>query len=264
MSYKVKLDIFEGPFDLLVYLIENAEMSIYDIQVSKITSQYLEYMGKMQAMDVTIGSEFMLLAAALIEIKSKMLLPRIKPEGDGSTFEDPRTELVQRILEYKRFKLAAELLEQQEEQNLRIFAKPKEDLTPYTNETEPYLNLELSEFVKVFNLFLSKKKKVEEIERYYEKVERQKISVESRMEYIKDLFQFKNKHILAFQELLETGNDRYEVVLTFSAMLEMIRQNMVEVKQPVLFGEITLKLHNEGNEDQTKEFSMDLEGGILQ
>ena len=93
MSYKVKLDIFEGPFDLLVYLIENAEMNIYDIQVSKITNQYLAYIDQMKTLDVTLASEFMVLAAALIEIKSKMLLPRIKSEGEGLIDEDPRADI---------------------------------------------------------------------------------------------------------------------------------------------------------------------------
>jgi segregation and condensation protein A len=159
MSYKIKLDVFEGPFDLLVYLIENARMSVYDIQVSEITNQYLDYLEHMQGLDVNIATEFMVLAAALIELKSKMLLPRMKPEGDGLIEEDPRIELVQKILEYKRFKAAAELLEHQEEQTRRIFIKPKEDLAVYTKETDEYLNLDLSQFVKAFHLFLQKKTK---------------------------------------------------------------------------------------------------------
>lgn len=265
MSYKVKLDIFEGPFDLLVYLIENAEMSIYDIQVSEITSQYLDYIKQMQAMDVSVGSEFMVLAAALIEIKSKMLLPRIKPNEDASSIEDPRTELVQRILEYKRFKLAAELLESQEQRNLGIFEKPKEDLSPYTNEPDEYLNLELSEFVNAFHVFLAKKKKVEEIKTYYERVERQKISIESKMEYIKNLFLFHGKKILRFEELILEKTDRYEIVLTFSSMLEMIRQKTLKVKQIVNFGEITIILNEDDLEDhQIEEISGALEGGNLQ
>ena len=104
MSYKVRLQTFEGPFDLLVYLIENAEMSIYDIKISEITSQYLAYIQTMQEMDVHVASEFMVLASALIEIKSKMILPRMVDPGDGNVVEeDPRTELVVRLLDYKRF-----------------------------------------------------------------------------------------------------------------------------------------------------------------
>jgi len=111
MTYKIKLDIFEGPFDLLVYLIENARMSVYDIHVSEITDQYIKYLETMKTFDVNLATEFMVLAAELIEIKSKMLLPRMKADGETAFEEDPRAELVQRILEYKRFKSAAELLE---------------------------------------------------------------------------------------------------------------------------------------------------------
>ena len=107
--YKVRLQSFEGPFDLLVYLIETAEMSIYDIKISQITNQYLEYLQAMQERNIAVATEFMVLAASLIEIKSKMILPRVSQEETALTEEDPRTELVERLLEYKRFKQAAQL-----------------------------------------------------------------------------------------------------------------------------------------------------------
>lgn len=253
MSYKVKLDIFEGPFDLLVYLIESAEMNIYDIQVSKITSQYIEYIEQMQALDVNLASEFMVLAAALIEIKSKMLLPRMKTEGEGTLLEDPRTELVQRILEYKKYKAAAEFLESQEEKNQNIYEKPKEDLTPYTNEPDEFLNLDINQFVKIFNIFLEKKRKLEEIKNNYSKVERQKITVESRIDYIKSLFQFKDKSNLNFKELLKPESNRYEAVLTFVSVLEMIRQKTIKVKQNINFGEIILSLNENFNQFEVSQ-----------
>lgn len=242
MSYKIKLDIFEGPFDLLVYLIENARMSVYDIQVSEITDQYIKYIENMKTLDVNLATEFMVLAAELIEIKSKMLLPRMKADGEAILEEDPRTELVQRILEYKRFKAAAELLEIQEELSQRIFVKPKEDLAPFTKEADEYLNLDLNQFVKAFHLFLQKKKKLEEIKRNYAKVERQKISIETRIEYIKNMFRLKERKKLNFKDLLTAESNRYEVVLTFTSMLEMIRQKAVTVRQNVNFGEIYLSL----------------------
>ena len=253
MSYKIKLDIFEGPFDLLVYLIENARMSVYDIQVSEITDQYMRYIENMKTLDVNLATEFMVLAAELIEIKSKMLLPRMKADGEASLEEDPRTELVQRILEYKRFKSAAELLEIQEEQSQRIFAKPKEDLAPFTKEADEYLNLDLNQFVKAFHLFLQKKKKLEEIKRNYAKVERQKITIEQRIEHIRNMFRLKERKKLNFKDLLTAESNRFEVVLTFTSMLEMIRQKAVVVQQAVNFGEIYLSLiekdKNGGKED---------------
>lgn len=238
MAYKVRLNVFEGPFDLLVYLIENAEMSIYDIQVSEITKQYMEYIENMQKMDVVLAGEFMVLAATLIEIKSKMLLPRIKHEDDAESLEDPRSELVQKLLEYKRYKAAAEFLEAQEEKNLQIYTKPHEDLTIYTKEPDIYLNLDLTQFVKAFNLFLEKKKRIEEVRKQYAVVERQRVSIESRIEQIKSMFRGKKK--LKFHELLEGEATRNNVVLTFVALLEMIKQKTVKVRQAVNFGEITL------------------------
>lgn len=246
MSYKVKLDMFEGPFDLLVYLIENAEMNIYDIKVSLITEQYLEYLGQMQAMNVALGSEFMVLAASLIEIKSKMLLPRYKPEGENLLEDDPRLELVNRLLEYKRFKGASELLQLKEELNLQIFEKPQEDISQYTNEPDEYLSLELDQFVKAFHIFVRKKQKVEEIRHNYAKVERQKQTIESRISQIKNMLLFHGKKMLNFRELLTPESKRYDVVITFVSMLEMIRQKSVKVTQKSNFGEIQIFLKDAG------------------
>ena len=118
--YKVKLQSFEGPFDLLVYLIENAEMSIYDIRISEITTQYLDYIRQMEEQEISIAQEFMVLAASLIEIKSRMILPRAFEEGEDVVEEDPRKELVQRIIEYKKFKEISGYLKDQEEHRLII------------------------------------------------------------------------------------------------------------------------------------------------
>lgn len=253
MSYKVKLDIFEGPFDLLVYLIENAEMSIYDIQVSVITEQYLAHMGKMQAMNVILGSEFMVLAASLIEIKSKMLLPRFQWEGETALEEDPRLELVNRLLEYKRFKSVSAVLQRREAQNQGIFEKPKEDISQYTNEPEEYLNLELAQFVKAFHLFIRKKQKVEEIQQHYAKVERQKQSIESRISQMCAMFLLKAKKVLTFKEFLLPESKRYDVVLTFVSMLEMIRQKNIKVQQQVNFGEITITLKEVSDSEEEEQ-----------
>lgn len=242
MSYKIKLDVFEGPFDLLVYLIENARMNIYDIQISEITDQYVKYIEDMKSLDVNLATEFMVLAAALIEIKSKLLLPRMKPDGDGVVEEDPRAELVQKILEYKRFRAAAELLEQSEEDNQRVFEKPKEDLAPYTKEPDELLNLDISQFMKAFKMFLLKKKKLEEIRKNYTRVERQKITIESKIEFIINLFRSKEQRRLSFKELLTPGASRYDLVLTFVSMLEMIRQKSISVRQNVNFGEILISM----------------------
>ncbi len=240
MAYKVKLDIFEGPFDLLVYLIENAEMSIYDIKVSEITSQYMRYLELLQNYNIDLASEFMVLAATLIEIKSKMLLPRNKMDGEEGIFEDPRIELVQKILEYKKFKTAAENLEQLEELGLKIYSKPQEDLNTYTKEADEFINLDLSQFVKAFNLFIQKKKRIEDIQEKYSMIERDRVTVEDRMRQIRALFHSKSG--ISFQDLIKDHQNKYDIVLTFVSVLELIRLKTVSVRQHTSLGEIHLTL----------------------
>lgn len=250
MGYKVKLDVFEGPFDLLVYLIENAEMSIYDIQVAEITKQYMEYVERIQKVDAVLAGEFMVLAASLIEIKSKMLLPRQNSQGSADFSEDPRSELVQRLLEYKRYKLAATFLAEEEERAQRIHTKPREDLTVYTREPDIYLSLDLIPFVKAFELFLQKKKRLEEVRKRYSIIERQQMTVESRIEQIKHLFRERKR--MKFRDLLGGERTRQNVVLTFLSMLELIRQKAVKVNQNANYGEITLTV-NEKEMQAAKE-----------
>lgn len=238
MAYKVKLDVFEGPFDLLVYLIESAEMSIYDIRISEITNQYLKYVERIQRLDPAVAGEFMVLAATLIEIKSKMLLPRMRPEGEFFEEEDPRKELVQKLLEYKRYRQAAEFLEEQEEKMQAVFTKPGEDLSVYTKAPDYYLTLELTAFMKAFDSFLLKKKRLEDVHKHYDRVERQRMSVEDRIEQMKGLLRGKKR--LRFRDLLAGETSRYNLVLTFLSLLELMRLRTVKVKQNATFGEITL------------------------
>ena len=240
MSYKVKLDIFEGPFDLLVYLIEHAQMSIYDIKVSEITRQYLEYLDEMKRTDTVVAGEFMVLAAALIEIKSKMLLPRPKTEDGKEVAEDPRTELVERLLEYKRYKAAAGFLAQKEERQGLVHEKPQEDLSVYVKEPDEYLSLDLPQFVKAFQMFLIKKKKLEEMTKTYDRAKREKMSVETRMEQIRNFFR-RSKRVL-FSELVSAERTKYNIVLTFMSMLELLKQHAISARQDVTYGEITLTL----------------------
>lgn len=251
MIYKVKLDIFEGPFDLLVYLIENAQMNIYDIQVSDITRQYIEYVDRIKRIDPVLAGEFMVLAASLIEIKSKMLLPRKADEESAGAIEDPRSELVQRILEYKKFKQAAKYLEECEERMERIHTKPQEDLSIYTKEPDIFLNLDLQAFVKSFHIFIHRKKKLEEVQRRYTVVRQQQMTVESRIEQIKKLFN-KNKR-MKFNELLEGEKTRQNVVLTFLSMLELIKQKTVAFKQNINCGEIIFILDEESMDAKESE-----------
>ena len=247
MTYKVKLNAFEGPFDLLVYLIETAEMSIYDIQISQITEEYLNYIREMEKQDVALAGEFMVLAATLIEIKSRMLIPGAAPE-EGGELEDPRSELVQKLLEYKQCKAEAALLTEREELCQKIFKKPQEDLSVYTKEPDEILNLDLIPFIRAFEAFLQKKKRLEEMQNRYVRVQRERMTLESRIEQIKGFFR-KGKKV-TFMELLGGERTKYNAVLTFMSILELIRSKAIRVKQKVNFGEILLE---EGSEDEQQE-----------
>ena len=239
MSYKVRLQTFEGPFDLLVYLIENAQMSIYDIKISEITSQYLAYIQTMQETDVYVASEFMVLASALIEIKSKMILPRMVDAGDGGVVEeDPRPELVQRLLEYKRFKQAAEILAEQEERCSHIYEKPQEDISAYLEEPDEYLRLDLAQFAQAFNLFIQKKQKVDSVRKHYTRIERERARMEERISYIAGVLKKSIGQFFSFKEFIHNKKDRYDVVVTFVSLLEMAKNRIVHVEQSSTYGDI--------------------------
>ncbi len=237
----VKLDIFEGPFDLLVYLIEKDKVDIYDIPIADITRQYCDYIERMEKINLEGMSEFLLLAATLIEIKSKMLLPSSfqaeAPEGEER--EDPRMTLVEKILEYKKFKQLAEFFREKEEQSLRVKYKVQEDFDDYIDgENREYIHIDLDDFVKAFNLFLHKKKKLYDIRKNYELIEGEKINVEKKTEEIKRRFNHKKR--VSFYELLENAYDRYELILTFSIILELVKQDYFTASQKNTFGDIVL------------------------
>ena len=237
MSYKVKLEIFEGPFDLLVYLIESAKMDIYDIKVAEITSQYLEYIEEIKNVDVDTASEFMVLAANLIEIKSKLLLPKKKTVEDESE-EDPRNDLVQRIIEYKKFKKAAEIFQNMEENGQRVVAKPAEDISEFINEPFENFIFDGDKLFKVFKSFMSKKKKVDEI-KYYENVKKKKITSQARVGFIRNLFHLNSSKVYDFHSTLE-NNDNYDKALSFTTIMEMVKQKQITADQERIFGEILL------------------------
>ena len=243
MSYKVSLQAFEGPFDLLVYLIENAQMDIFDLRISEITEQYLAYLNEMKSMDVTVATEFMVLAATLIDIKSRMILPRTTIEGEMILEEDPRSELVDRLMEYKKYKKGAEVLQEREEVMCGVYEKPQEDISEYLNQPDEYLSLDIKKFASAFDLFLRKKKREEEVRSHYTRIEREKASQESRMLYIKDRFlgAFKSGiRKLSLKSLIPNKKDKYDVVVTFVSVLQMMRDRYLDAEQNSTYGEITI------------------------
>ncbi len=242
MSYRVKLNVFEGPFDLLVYLIEHARMSIYDIQVSEITTQYIDYVKEMKEADVTLSSEFMVLAAELLEIKSKMLLPRTVMDEVGSeVYEDPRTELVAKLQEYKRFKSISAMLEERAADAAAALEKPQEDLAEFTGEPDEYLLLDTEQFRAAFELFLQRKKRMEELREHHIRTEKERITTEVRMAGIREFFKAEGLRETDFRRLVPNIEDKYDISVTFSSVLEMMKERTLDAEQKKLFGDILVK-----------------------
>ena len=241
MAYKIRLNVFEGPFDLLVYLIERAEMSIYDIQISAITRQYLEHIRKMKESDTVVSSEFMVLAATLIEIKSKMLLPRIKE--DGTEIEDPRTDLSKKLAEYVRYKKAAAALENQREYARLKLQKPQEDLYAFTGEPDVYLRMEMDPFISAFRNFIHRRIKSEELRRMQRNVFRERLSLEKKATFIGRLLETAQKakrKILQFAEFLSSEPDRADRVLTLVALLDLANEGALKIRQKANFANIEI------------------------
>jgi segregation and condensation protein A len=245
MAYKVKLNIFEGPFDLLVYLIENAEMSIYDIRISEITAQYLKHIREMEERDVMAYAEFLVLAATLIDIKAKMLQPRITPEGEE--LPDPRADLTQKLIEYTRFKRRAAVLSDLMDAAALKFAKPREDLARWTGEPDEYLNLEMDKFIAAFKAFIYKRQKNEEIRRMHDRVEREKVSVAMKKTFIERVLSKARGGLARFRDLLTPGAGRYDKVVTFVSLLELVKSGLIGVRQDGAFREIEVQRTNVGS-----------------
>jgi segregation and condensation protein A len=256
--YKVKLDIFEGPFDLLVYLIERARMSIFDIQVSEITNQYLEYINEAKTQNVEVAQEFMVLAAELIELKSRMLLPIEQSGEDGSPAEDPRANLVARIREYKKCKEAAAFLSDQLDVMSHLHFKPQEDLNAYRGEEDVLLKGDIDQFADAFILFITKKQRLEEVRRRYERIERQRISVEQKIIQIKNFFT--NKIKVLFSEMISDDKTRFNKVVTFMGLLELLKQGEIRAEQKERYGDIAVTKRDKTEESEINEYA---EEGIV-
>ena len=239
--YKVRIDKFEGPFDLLIYLLENARMDIYDIKVAEITEQYIGYLKEMEELNVEVDTAFIVLAAVLIRLKSRMLLPRINEAGEIEIVEDPRIELRGRLLDYMRIKKAAEMLMAAEEYNLAVHEKPAEDMSVYLGNPDEILQVSDEQMVNAFILFLTRKRKVEEVTRRYSRVRRRKETIESRISEMTELLEKKfregNGKVL-FNELRPEKPDRYDITLSFMSLLSMIKNHGYDAEQTENFGEI--------------------------
>ncbi|MDW7972117.1 MAG: segregation/condensation protein A [Thermodesulfovibrio sp.] len=224
MTIKVALPVFEGPLDLLLHLIKQNKVDIYDIPIALITKQYLEYLELMQELDLEIASEFLLMAATLIYIKSKMLLPKQEqPEEE----EDPRKELVEQLIEYEKIKEASQILKERYQFWSKAFPRN-------TSKEEVFL-----EELSIFDLFQAFKKILDSSKpKIY--IPKETIKVEEKIEQILNLLEIKKS--ITFQELFSSDSSRLEIIVTFLALLELLRLRLVKAYQKNPFDEIFIYL----------------------
>ncbi|QED48491.1 segregation/condensation protein A [Cytobacillus dafuensis] len=243
--YNVKIDAFEGPLDLLLHLINRLEIDIYDIPVAEITEQYLLYIHTMQELQLDIASEYLVMAATLLAIKSKMLLPKHEEELLENEYsieeeENPMEELVERLIEYRKYKEAAVELKELEQERGLIFTKPPSDLTDFAKEIKPEktdINVTLYDMLGAFQKLLRRQKLQKPLTT---KIARQEIPIEKRMdEILNDLKEFKGRK--SFNDLFPIP-DREQIVVTFLAVLELIKRKEIHIEQDRNFSEIFLSI----------------------
>lgn len=259
-AYQVKLPVFEGPFDLLYHLIEEQKINIYDIPIAHIAGQYLEYLQMMEILDMEVASGFLIMAATLLEIKSKMLLPKEKSEEmmsgdediDESMYEeDARAGLVEKLLEYRRFKLVALQLREMERSASRIFTRSS-DLERGPEEILE-INIGPVELLNIFHALVRRR-----LSPPIHRVVLEKIGILDRINEIRDMLK-KFKGEVTFGKLLKKGATRYETVLSFMAVLEMARTGELAFAQKANFEPIVLRQGKNGRPAPEAELPADPE-----
>ncbi len=237
----IKINNFEGPFDLLLHLIKKNQMDIYDIKIYDITNQYLEYLRNMKELDLEITSEFIVMAATLLEVKSKMLLPKVKLDEEEKE-EDPRKILTEKLIEYKKFKQAAEYLKLKKgETGIMYSKKPEiiEDRKIISNENifKDITMLDLFNiYNELINTYKSKKNTENNIQR---EIPIDKYKLEDKMEELKHKLQ--HKSIIKFSEIIKQCECKVEVIVTFLAILELTKEKNIKVIQEENFGKIYIE-----------------------
>lgn len=231
-QYRVKLEMFEGPLDLLLFLIRKEDVSIYDIPIARITEQYLEYVRAMHELDIGVAGEFLLMAATLIHIKSQMLLP---PDPDATEeIEDPRAELVYQLLEHQKFKGAASVLHQRATMEAAAFTRASME----TDQNNPEVAATVFQLFEVFRDVLNRRLAITEIE-----IARDEMTMAEKIAEIKALLATGDE--VRARDIFERARSRREMVLIFLAILELVKELTVRLRQPKTFGEIVLTKREE-------------------
>lgn len=244
MDLTVKLQVFEGPLDLLLHLLDKNKVNIYDIPIVEITSQYMAYIAEMKRRDLNVVSEFLVMAATLIDIKSKMLLPR-NPDAEEEEEEDPRAELVQQLLEYKMYKcMAYELRDRQLDAERVMFKEPTipQEVLQYEEPVdleELVSDLTLAKLNDIFKSIMKKQvDKIDPVRSKFGKIEKEEVSLEDRMAALED-YAATHAHF-SFRSLLEAQSTKMEIIVTFLAILELMKTGKIHISQDNIFDDIKI------------------------
>ncbi len=245
MGISVKLEVFEGPLDLLLHLIDKNKVNIYDIPIVLITKQYMDYINEMDKRDLNIMSEFLVMAATLLNIKSKMLLPG--KEEEVLEDEDPRKELVERLLEYKMYKYISEELKSKQIDAQRILYKGStipDDIGEYKEEVDIdalLADLTLSKLHKIFKSIIKRQAdKIDPIRSTFGKIEKEEVNLSDRIQFIEE-YAIKNKKF-SFRDLLEKFCNKMDIIVTFLGVLELMKSQKIIIAQDNIFDDILITI----------------------
>ena len=244
MNLEFKLQVFEGPLDLLLHLLDKNKVSIYDIPIVEITNQYMDYIRQMKENDLNIMSEFMVMAATRLDIKSRMLLPADETEEDEA--EDPRAELVQQLLEYKMYKcMAYELKDRQIDAQRTMFKAPTipEEVLAYeepVNLDDLVYNIKIAKLNQIFKSIMKKQTdKLDPIRSKFGKIEKEEVSLADKMAYLEN-YCMVHSHF-SFRNLLEAQASKMEIIVTFLAILELMKMGKIYITQDYTFDDIRIQ-----------------------
>jgi segregation and condensation protein A len=235
--YKINIPLYEGPLDLLLDLIKKQEMNILDIPIAQITSQYLDYLHKLEELNVDVSADFIYMAATLIYIKSKMLLPPDPLASAQEQAADPRAELVQRLIEHEKFKNAAQLLYQKQQIEENVWSKPDKSLY-HDRGAEGELVISLVDLVRVFQQVLERRKEVSRIELQHEQ-----FTVAQMMAQLRAQVLASDDNTVNLIRFFEACASRHAMIVAFLAVLEMVKLQALIIIQEKQFGEIVLRKH---------------------
>lgn len=246
MAYKVKLEIFEGPLDLLLFLIRKSELDIYNIPIAVITKQYLVYIDLMRNMDLNIAGEYLVMAATLMHIKSKMLLPQEDIEEEDVEEDDPRAELVKRLLEYQKFKEAASHLEERELKQKDVFARAAKEIKKYTDSSgEIYFEASVFDLIAAFSTVLKRVPKDK-----FREIIKDEFTVSEKIHEL--LHSLTENSKIQVDNLFKKSKNKIEIIVTFLAILELIRLKEVIAIQKEPFGAINIMRNTQQIQPQVR------------